>query len=399
MKERKPPRDRGARFLLVAASLVLVVGGMRAVKSVALPILVAVFLSILSAPLLSWLQRHRVPRAIAVVVTVLANVSVMAVLLVMIGGSINEFAKSIPGYQASLEAKAEEFLEHLEEWGVDTTELDWLKAEIPEGPLFGDGLSIDGEIPDQPPPSVSPRGDISPSDLISWSWLFDLIGATLSSIASILSMTLIVFLLMVFILFEAAALPLKLKQAFGWSDYDLNRFTREIQRYLVIKTLISVMTGVLVFLGIWALGVKYPLLWALSAFLLNYIPSIGSIIAAVPPVILTWIDLGLGRAVLVGLVFLVVNVFLGNLLEPHLMGRRFGISTLVVILSLIFWGWLWGPVGMLLSVPLTVILKVVLENTEDFRWLAQLIGAAPRPPAEPSTAGLEEAPLAGSAEG
>jgi len=399
MKEKKTPRDRGARFLLVAASLVLVVGGMRAVKPIALPILVAVFLSILSAPLLSWLQRHRIPRPIAVVVTVLANVSVMAVLLVMIGGSINEFARSVPGYQANLEAKAEGILDRLEEWGVDTTELEWLKADIPEEPLFGEGLPVDGEALPLPPPPASPRGELTPSDLISWSWLFDLIGATLSSIASILSMTLLVFLLMVFILFEAAALPTKLKQAFGWSDYDLDRFSREIQRYLVIKTLISVTTGVLVGLGIWALGVKYPLLWALTAFLLNYIPSIGSIIAAVPPVILTWIDLGLGRALLVGLVFLVVNVFLGNLLEPHLMGRRFGISTLVVILSLIFWGWLWGPVGMLLSVPLTVILKVILQNTEDFRWLAQLIGAAPRPPVAPSTAGLEEAPLAGPAEG
>ncbi len=381
----------------MAASLVLVVGGMRAVKPIALPILVAIFLSILSAPLLSWLQRRRVPRPVAVLVTVLANVSVMAILLVMVGGSINEFAKSVPGYQANLEAKAESFIERLEDWGFDTSELSWLKTEAPEEALFGESLSGDGEIPPLPPPPVSPpRGEFSPSDIISSGWILDLIGATLSSIASVLSMTLIVFLLMVFILFEAAGFPTKLKLAFGWKDRDLDRFTREIQRYLVIKTLISLTTGVLVGLGVSVLGVKYPLLWGLMAFLLNYIPSIGSIIAAVPPVLLTWIDVGFGRALLVGLVFLAVNVCFGNLLEPHLMGRRFGISTLVVILSLIFWGWLWGPVGMLLSVPLTVILKVVLENTEDFRWLAQLIGAEPRQAAPAAAVALDDPSLVGS---
>jgi predicted PurR-regulated permease PerM len=127
--------------------------------------------------------------------------------------------------------------------------------------------------------------------------------------------------------------------------------------------------------GMVALGVDYPLLWGLTAFVFNYVPSVGSIVASVPPILLTLIDDGIGRALLVMLVYLAVNVTLGNFIEPHLMGRRFGISTLVVILSLIFWGWLWGPVGMLLSVPLTMIVKIMLENTEDFRWVAVLIGS------------------------
>jgi predicted PurR-regulated permease PerM len=192
-------------------------------------------------------------------------------------------------------------------------------------------------------------------------------------------MTFLVFLIMVFLLFEASGLPAKLQDAFGWRDEVMSRFTSEIQRYLAIKTLVSLGTGFLIGFGMWLSGVGYFLLWGLIAFLFNYVPNVGSILAAVPPVILSLLDAGFGKALLVGLIYLAVNLTLGNFIEPHLMGRQFGISTLVVVLSLIFWGWLWGPVGMLLSVPLTMIVKIMLENTEDLRWVARLIGANPRP--------------------
>ncbi len=356
---------------MITASLVLVVAGLRAVKTIALPLLVAIFLSILSAPLLNWLCRRRIPKVIAVVTTVLTNVSVMALFLLLIGGSINGFRQSVPRYQERIEVEAERLLDWLEEQGVDTSEYSWLRQEalLPEE-LTGD----DDESAEEATPS---RGDPILT-LINPGVVLDVIGKTLSGIGSILSMTLLVFLLMVFILFEAGGLPAKLEAAFGWRDEGLTRFAREIQRYLAIKTAISLATGILIGLGVWLLDVQYPLLWALIAFVFNYIPSIGSILAAIPPVLLTLLDLRPGAALLVALLFLVVNLTLGNFVEPHLMGRRFGISTLVVILSLIFWGWLWGPVGMLLSVPLTMIVKIMLENTEDFRWLALLIGAGPR---------------------
>ncbi len=362
---------------MITASLVLVVAGLRAVKTIALPLLVAVFLSILSAPLLAWLCQRRIPKVIAVLTTVLANVSVMALFLLLIGGSINAFAQSVPRYQARIEVEAEKVLDWLEKQGVDTSEYSWLRQEalLPE--------ELMSTTPDARPPDESAeapatsRGDPI-LELINPGVVLDMIGKTLSGIAAILSRTVLVFLLMVFILFEAGGLPAKLEAAFGWRDEAMTRFAREIQRYLAIKTAISLATGVLIGLGVWLLGVEYPLLWAFIAFVFNYIPSIGSILAAIPPVLLTLIDLGPGSALLVALLFLAVNLTLGNFVEPHLMGRRFGISTLVVILSLIFWGWLWGPVGMLLSVPLTMIVKIMMENTEDLRWVAKLVGAGPR---------------------
>ena len=148
----------------------------------------------------------------------------------------------------------------------------------------------------------------------------------------------------------------------------------EVQTYLGIKTVISLVTGIV--LGGWAyvMGLDFPILLGLTAFLLNYIPTVGSILAAIPAVLLSIILVGTaGHALLVTLGYVVVNLLIGSIIEPNLMGRRLGLSTLVVILSLLFWGWAWGPLGALLSVPLTVILKIWLENTTDLRWVAVLL--------------------------
>src|SRR5690606_25400577 len=151
--------------------------------------------------------------------------------------------------------------------------------------------------------------------------------------------------------------------------------TREVQRFLAIKTLISLATGILIGVSVWLAGLDFALLLGLLAFLLNYVPNIGSILAAIPGIMLALIQYGVSRALIVLAAYLAVNVALGNILEPNLMGRRFGLSTLIVVLSLIFWGWVLGPVGMLLSVPLTMIVKIMLEHTQDFRWLAILLGS------------------------
>ena len=117
-------------------------------------------------------------------------------------------------------------------------------------------------------------------------------------------------------------------------------------------------------------------LWGMVAFVLNYIPAIGSIIAAIPPVLIALVQVGMGpwHSLGVAIGYLIINVIFGNVIEPMLLGKRFGVSTLVVILSVIFWRWVWGPVGMFLAVPLTMIVMVMLENSKDFRWVAVAMG-------------------------
>ena len=140
-----------------------------------------------------------------------------------------------------------------------------------------------------------------------------------------------------------------------------------------LKTLFSLATGVCVWILLSIIGVDFAGTWGLLAFFLNFIPAIGSIIAAIPAIIWALVQLGLPSALLTSLAYLVVNIIIGNLLEPRFMGHKLGLSPLVVILSMIFWGWVLGPVGMVLSVPLTMIGKIALATSEDTRWIALML--------------------------
>jgi predicted PurR-regulated permease PerM len=199
---------------------------------------------------------------------------------------------------------------------------------------------------------------------------------TLSSLGTALTNGFLILLTVVFILLEASSMPEKLKHALPRSTSSLDNFTRitySVQRYLAMKTLLSAITGLTITVGMLILEVDYAILWGLLAFLLNYIPNIGSIIAAVPAVLLALIQHGIITAIIVAGIYVGVNVVIGNMVEPRFMGNRLGLSPLVVFVSLVFWGWILGPVGMLLSVPLTMILKIALETTDEWRWLAVLL--------------------------
>lgn len=210
-------------------------------------------------------------------------------------------------------------------------------------------------------------------------------GDLLSQIGAILTNGFMIYLTMVFILLEASVLPDKIRAAMKNSPdtfHNLSKMADNVKRYLVLKTLISLATGLLITIWLIILKVDYALLWGLIAFLLNFVPSIGSIIAAIPAVILALVQLGPTAALFTALGYLVINVTIGNILEPRLMGQRLGLSTLVVFLSLIFWGWLLGPIGMLLSVPLTMLVKIILQSNEDTRWASILLGSE-SPPSSP----------------
>ncbi len=203
-----------------------------------------------------------------------------------------------------------------------------------------------------------------------------LVAQMLSGLGGILTNSFLILLTVIFILFEASSFQQKVQNAFGdpiGTMAQVKKITDTVNNYLAIKTVVSLGTGVVVAIWVWALGIDFPVVWGLLAFLLNFIPNLGSIIAAVPPVLLGYIQFGVGRALLVAAGYGVVNVVFGNVLEPKLMGRKLGLSTLVVFLSLIFWGWLWGPVGMLLSVPMTMVVKIALGSNPSTHWISILL--------------------------
>ena len=208
----------------------------------------------------------------------------------------------------------------------------------------------------------------------------NLIGSTLKGLVSALSKTTLVTILVMFMLVEAAGFKRKLRAAFG-EVVELDRvrgITRDVRRYLGIKTVTSAITGLLV--GGWAtlMDVDFPWLWAFVAFLFNYVPFVGSIIAAIPAVLLALLVHSVPVTLVVAIGYIVINVGVSNFLEPIIMGQGLGLSPLVVFCSLVVWGWVWGPAGALMSVPLTMIVKIFLEHTVEFRWIAVLMGPSPR---------------------
>ena len=341
-------RNAGGRALLVAACLIVVIAGMKAAKTLILPFLIALFLAMITLPLLNWMRNKNISTPIAVLATLVVALSIVVGLALAIGGSVSSVADELPKYRERLEQISAGALAQLEAWGLPVSE-----------EKFQDLMQ-----PDQ-----------------AWEW----VQTGLRGLATALSNLFLVLLTIVFILFEAAGIPAKLNRAFGHrrNSERFEKIKSEVQLYLATKTVISLSTGILVGIGLTIVGVDFVFLWASLAFLLNYIPNLGSIIAALPPVLLAMVQLGPVHALAVALIFISVNITLGNFVEPYMVGRKVGLSTLFVFLSLVFWGWVWGPVGMLLSVPLTMIVKIMLENTEDLRWIAILLGPAPGDPKKP----------------
>jgi AI-2 transport protein TqsA len=316
-------------LILILASSVIVVAGMKAASSLLVPFFLAVFIATVCAPPLFWLQAKGVPKVIALVL-ILVGILISGLLFgTLIGPSLHDFLSSLPGYQERLST-------HI------ATAIGWLHEK---------GINI---------PEEEVAGTFHPG------WVMTLAGNILSTLSSVLTNVFLIMLTVVFILLEAADFPRKLGVVLKSPERALStieKFSQHAKRYLVIKTLVSAATGLVVWLWLLILGVDYPVLWGTLSFLLNYVPNIGAIIAALPVALLTLLGFG------------VVHIVVGNIIEPRLTGKGMSLSTLVVFLSLVFWGWVLGPVGMILSVPMTSLMKIALESYEGTQGLAILLGS------------------------
>ena len=333
-------RSKAASMLLTAAAFVVVVAGMRAAESIVVPFLLSVFIAIICAPSLFWLERKGLPRWLAMLIVIGAIIAVGIGMTALVGTSIREFSGDLPEYRARINAQVVPLVE-------------WLRAK---------GMSI---------PTDEYMSYFEPGAAVQ------LVADLLNGFGKVLGNAFLIFLTVVFILFEASSFPRKFQAVAGDPDHALDRFTvfrEKVNRYLVIKTAASLGTGVAIGLWLLMLGVDDPMLWGLLAFLLNYVPNIGSIIAAVPAVLFAAVQLGPAAALWAAAGYLVVNVAVGSFIEPRFMGRDLGLSALVVFLSLVFWGWVLGPVGMFLSVPLTMMIKIALDSRPDTHWIAVLLG-------------------------
>ncbi len=329
--------------ILGVAGVVVIVAGLKAASSLFVPFLLAAFIGLLCAPALFWLRDRGLPNPIALIVVVLGLLGIGAVFGGLMSSSINEFTRLLPSYQARFGSIVASLTVTLEDFGIDF------------------GTSPDAANPFDPKAALGMAGNLA------------------GNLGSLLNNAFLLFLTVCFILLEASSFPRKVREAFGDSPEIEGRMTEigeSIRRYLGIKTLTSTLTGLLAYGALILLGVKFAPLWALIAFLLNFVPAVGSVIAAIPVVALALVDNSPQVAALVALVYLVINIAVGSFLEPRVMGDGMGLSPLIVILSLVFWGWVLGPVGMVLAVPLTVLLRILLGSQPGTQWVAVLLGPA-----------------------
>ena len=330
----------GSSPLINIAALIIIIAGLIYAKTIITPFLLALFISIVCEQPITWLEKRRLPRWLALIIVLFGMIFLFSGFTFLIGETVSSFSGNLSKYESTLTDLSNSFIQFLNEKGY----------KIHQDQIF---------------------------NLVQPAKILEFTAGALNKLISMMGNTFLIFLIVLFTLTEFSSFAIKAKAILLGSDKSVSYFStilQNIRHYLGIKTLICLLTGILVYLALLIIGVDYPLLWALIAALMNYIPNIGSIIAAVPAVLFALIQLGVGGAIWTLASFMVVNNVLGNFIEPRIMGKGLGLSTLVVFLSLLFWGFIFGTVGMFLSVPFTMTIKIILEQNEKTKWIALLLG-------------------------
>ncbi len=327
----------GLKFWIIAASLVILVAGLKSASNIVTLFLLAILLTAISLAPFDWLKKKGMPEWGAMLSILMGIWVLSSGLLVLLGSSLNNFLATIPTYQVKMESAWVSLQEILLKYGL-----------IEE--------------------NFNALAQVNPARALT------LAGSVFSGFSSMLSNSLIIILIFVFMLMEVSSFKNKLAIISPSSLGSVDKVVSSLKKYFGIKTLTSLATGILISVGLAILGVDFPILWGALAFLLNFIPNIGSIIAAVPAVLLAFLQLPIGYGIGTIVLFFSVNFFIGSIAEPRLMGKSLGLSSFVVFVSLIIWGWILGTVGMLIATPLTITLKIIFDSREETHNIGILLG-------------------------
>lgn len=329
------------RFVILAAGIIIIVAALKVSASFIVPILLSVLFAVVFWPPLIKMHNRGLSVGMALGVVLIGVALIILLLIGFIGITIASFSESLPEYQARLAEQLQALGETLRGWGLEPGQTGSLAGE--------DGVNA-GQI----------------------------LTFVASGLTQLLTSSFVILFYVIFMLVEAGSFRKKVQAAFSDNRQAYNYVTRvmdSLQYYLVIKTRINIATGALITVALWLVGLDFALLWGFIAFLLNYVPNFGSIIAAIPAVMLAFIQFGIGPEFWLVLgVYVLVNILVGYVIEPKMMGSGLGLSALVVLIAVIFWGWILGPIGLILSVPITVTLKIFMESYPGSRWLAVMLG-------------------------
>ena len=346
-----------ARVLLALALSGVLLLVLRALSPILVPFLQAAFIGVIASQPLSWMRRRGVPRLPAVLTVILAVTAGLGLITTVIVLSLADMRSRFPVYQARLNGIIQDIVEPLNRFQVDV-------------------------------PTQGIEQMLDPSALLGF------MAQAAQEVGGTIAQGFFVMLLVFFALMEIDRQPAKLRALSSRSKSYLVRFeqfAKEINQYLIIKTWISVATGFTAGMVLVLLGVEHAVLWGVITFALNYIPTVGSVVAAIPPASLALLDQGWLEALLVVGVYIVINVVFANLLEPRFMSEGLGMSPVVILVSLASWGWVFGITGVFLAVPLAMMLRAILESSPDTKWVAVLLGLR-RSQLEPTATVRESAP-------
>lgn len=342
------------RLLLTVASAVVILAGMRAAAPVIGPVAIALLITIAWSPASQWLQRKGWPPMVASLTGIVVGIVVIALLVLLVWSSLLQLQQNLPEYEPRVAALRESINEFLSGLPFETSNLVNAESLQPQA-IVGYALKLIGGI-------TSTAGNLA-----------------------------ILVLIMAFLMIEGVRYPEKLRDAFRSSTAStdrLNKFVQSMRSYVVLNTIFGLIAGAANTMLLLALGVDLAILWGVLSFLLSFLPNIGFVLALVPPALLALLQFGVARALMVVAGFTLLNFVIDNVIKPRYFGGSLDISPAVVVVSLVFWGWLLGPVGALLAVPLTISARLLLESHEESRWIGHLISDA-EPRGEAVTSGSQ----------
>ena len=337
------PISELSRSLIIIAAAVVILAGMKAAAPFLGPLFFSIFLAVLFGMLLHWFEKKGLSARIALLLTLVIFLSIIAVFIVVIAGSFLQLLSELPRYQNELEK---------------TPELNSPLLSIP-------GIDL---------------ASLTVQDLIHT--LSANAAGMLRDISNLIVISVLILVTTLFLIFEARGFSSKLQLIIEeFRPGDLKRFTTLAQKnvdYIIIRTEVNLAMGIGTAIILALIGVRYAIFWGFLAFLLGFVPYIGFWLAVIPPMLIAWFDLGPVYAFLVLAGAALVNLIAEYVMFPNLAGRGLALSAAVVFISLIFWGWILGGIGVLLAVPLTLFVQLICELFEETRWISVLLGPSPK---------------------
>ncbi len=343
-----------ARFILIGACVVVLIGGIKLAAPILSPLIFAMFIAIILLPLLDWLKSKGFPTLLAMLVIILGLVVVGSLLVLFVYVSLSQLDDKLPYYQTRLTSLKADLESFLKSWGIELGQL-------------------------------TSNNQLSPSSIGGY------VLSLINNLFSILSDSFLILLLCIFTIIEARFFSAKLKKGLGADHILVNQlaiFSLKVQKFMYLKTINNLIVAVGAVIFLLVLGIDFALLWGILIFFLSYIPNVGIVLASIPAVALALLEQGIGMTIVVALGVTIINLVGDNVLTPKLMGDGLDLSQFAVFFSFLFWLWVLGPTGGLLSIPLTVLVKLLLEINPTTHWLALLLagnkpGASPPARSEP----------------